>query len=339
MNLTSPPGVEVNVILPSLGAIWRGTMIALGVAAAIPSSVGDMRSHPHPARSFDDAVARARQIIVRDDSVVADGGATILLSHAHRTPRAVVLLHGFTDSPRQFAELADSLFAHGDNVLVPRLPHHAERRRDVGELARLTAAELCQVADRSVDVAAGLGDSVIVLGLSVGGTMAAWTAEHRPEVRRAVVIAPPFEAGRWPSMLERPLVNLGNHVPNVSRRATPDSARPDRDPGIATRGLAQILRFGMAVRRDAEKYTPVNAEVLFLVNAHDRTVKEAPVMDLARVWNGRGIPVSVYELPDSLSLPHNIVDPLAGRSDAAAVLPTLQALVHGGTPSPWIAHR
>ena len=49
---------------------------------------------------------------------------------------AVVLIHGFTDSPRQFAELADSLYAAGDNVLVPRLPHHALRQRDVGELAR-----------------------------------------------------------------------------------------------------------------------------------------------------------------------------------------------------------
>lgn len=311
-------------------------MILLGFAAVIPSTVGDVRSHPRPTRTFDDAIDRARQMIAADDSVVAPGGATILLAHPYRAPRAVVLFHGFTDSPRQFQRLADSLFAEGDNVLVPRLPHHAEAGRDVGALAKLTAAELCHLTDRSVDIAAGLGDSVVVMGLSVGGTMAAWAAEHRPEVRRAVVIAPPFEAGRWPSLLERPLVNLANHVPNFSRRAAPDSARPDRDPGFSTRGLAQILRLGMAVRRDAERFTPPTAEVLFLVNAHDRTVKEAPVLDLARVWNNRGIPVSVYELPDSLSLPHNIVDPLAGRSDAAAVLPTLEALAHGDQPGMWV---
>jgi carboxylesterase len=251
----------------------------------------------------------------------------------------VVLLHGFTDSPRQFATLADSLFAQGDNVFVPRLPHHAERGKDVGELARLTASELCRTTDEAVDVATGLGDSVVVLGLSVGGTLAVWAAEHRPEVRRAVVVAPPFEVARVPSMLERPLVNLGAHVPNISRRSAPDSERPDRDPGFATHGLAQVLRLGMAVRRDAERMLPSRAEVLFLVNANDRTVKTAPVLDLARVWNRRGVAVSVYEIPLSLGLPHNVVDPMQQPGNAAVIFPTLSALAHGERPTEPIAAR
>src|SRR5262249_8926071 len=160
-------------------------------------------------------------------SVAAPGGATILMVHGARTPRAIVLLHGFTDSPRQFAALADSLYQSGDNVLVPRLPHHGEAGKNAKELAHVTAAELCRTADAAVDVAAGLGDSVVVVGLSVGATMAAWAAEHRPEVRRAVMIAPAFEVTHVPSMLEKTLANIGNHVPNMTRRATPDSARPD----------------------------------------------------------------------------------------------------------------
>jgi esterase/lipase len=250
-----------------------------------------------------------------------------------------VLLHGFTDSPKQFQALADSLYARGDNVFVPRLPHHAERGRDVGALARLTAAELCHAADAAVDIGAGLGDSVVVMGLSVGGTLAAWAAEHRPEVRRAVVIAPPFEVAHVPSMLERAIVNLGSHIPNVTRRSAPDSERPDRDPGFATHALAQVLRLGMAVRRDAEHLAPARAEVLFLVNANDRTVKTAPVLDLARLWNARSVPVAVYEFPDSLELPHNIVDPMQRRGNDAAVYPTLEALAHGDRPPRWISTR
>ena len=178
-----------------------------------------------------------------------------------------------------------------------------------------------------------------MLGLSVGGTLAVWAAEHRPEVRRAVVIAPPFEVARVPSMLERPLVNLGSHVPNISRRSAPDSERPDRDPGFATHGLAQVLRLGMAVRRDAERMLPARAEILFLVNANDRTVKTAPVLDLARVWNRRGVPVSVYEIPVSLGLPHNVVDPMQQPGNAAVVYPTLSALAHGEHPPAPIASR
>ena len=314
-------------------------MLILGIAAVVPATAGDVRSHPNPAPDFEHAVGRARQMVAADSAIAALGGAPILLVHGARAPRAVVLLHGFTDSPRQFATLADSLFAQGDNVFVPRLPHHAERGKDVGELARLTASELCRTADEAVDVAAGLGDSVIVLGLSVGGTLAVWAAEHRPEVRRAVVVAPPFEVARVPSMLERPLVNLGAHVPNISRRAAPDSERPDRDPGFATHGLAQVLRLGMAVRRDAERMLPSQAEVLFLVNANDRTVKTAPVLDLAHVWNRRGVAVSVYEIPLSLGLPHNVVDPMQQPGNAAVIFPTLSALAHGERPTEPIAAR
>jgi esterase/lipase len=330
---------ERIVILPSLTAMWRGAVLILGIAAVVPATAGDVRSHPNPAPDFDHALARAQARVAADSTAAAPGGASILLAHGGRSPRAIVLLHGFTDSPRQFAALADSLFAEGDNVFVPRLPHHAERGKDVGELSRLTAAELCRAADEAVDVAAGLGDSVIVLGLSVGGTLAVWAAEHRPEVRRAVVVAPPFEVARVPSILERPLVNLGSHVPNISRRSAADSDRPDRDPGFATHGLAQVLRLGMAVRRDAEHLLPKRAEILFLVNANDRTVKTAPVLDVAGVWTRRGVPVSVYEIPGSLGLPHNVVDPMQQPGNAAVIYPTLAALAHGERPASPIVAR
>jgi esterase/lipase len=314
-------------------------MVVLGIAAVLPAGAGDMRSHPNPTQDYDAAVARAREFIAADSAVVAPGGESILLVHGGRAPRAVVLFHGFTDSPRQFAALADSLYARGDNVFVPRLPHHAERGRDARQLSRLSAADLCRTGDAGVDIAAGLGDSVIVVGLSVGGTIAAWTAEHRPEVRRAVVIAPPFEVTHVPSVLEKPLVNLSSHVPNVTRRAAPDTARPDRDPGYTTHALAQVLKLGMAVRRDAPRDVPARAELLFLVNADDGTVKTPAVLDLARVWNERGVPVSVYEFPDSLGLPHNILDPMWRQSDASVVYPTLEALAHGQSPPAWLRAR
>jgi pimeloyl-ACP methyl ester carboxylesterase len=314
-------------------------MLALGIAAALPARAGDLRSHPRPARDYNVAVTRARAIIARDDRIVAEGGAPILLAHGTRAPRAVVLFHGFTDSPRQFAALADSLYARGDNVFVARLPHHGERGRDARELAKLTAEEMCRVADEAIDIASKLGDTVIVAGLSVGGSLAAWTAERRPEVRRVVVIAPAFEATHVPSMLERPLVNLSAHVPNVSRRLQADSARPDRDPGFATHGLAAVLRLGMAVRGDAQRFAPPRTVVLFVINAHDGTVKPSPVLDLAHVWNRRGVPVSVYQFPDSLRLPHNVIDPMQPPASIAAVYPVLRALIQGEQAPGWLTRR
>ena len=325
------------MILPSLGAVWRGTMIAIGFAAGIPARAGDVRSHAHPAASFADAVARAGQMVTQRDADAAAGGETIFLSHGRRTSRAIVLFHGLTDSPRQFAQIADSLYADGDNVLVPRLPRHSIQNKDVRELRGLTPGELCHFADETIDVAAGLGDSVIVMGLSIGGTLAAWTAEHRAEVRRAIVISPAFEVTHVPSMLEKPLVNLGAHLPNFSRREAADSTHPDRDPGFATHGLAAVLRLGMAVRGDADHHVP-GGEVFFVVNDHDRTVKTAPVLDLARAWRQRAVPVSIYELPDSLGLPHNVIDPLNGAA-TTVVPPILLSLTRTGEAPSWVARR
>jgi alpha-beta hydrolase superfamily lysophospholipase len=325
------------MFLPSLGAVWRGTMIVIGFAAGIPARAGDVRSHAHPARTFADAAFRAERMILERDADAAPGGETIFLQHGRRTARAIVLFHGLTDSPRQFGALADSLFRDGDNVLVPRLPRHSIQHKDVRELGGLTPGELCRFADETIDIAAGLGDSVIVMGLSIGGTLATWTAEHRPEVRRAIVIAPAFEVSHIPSMLEKPLVNLGAHLPNFSRRESPDTAHPDRDPGFATHGLAAVLRLGMAVRAEAERHLP-QGEVLFVVNEHDRTVKTAPVLDLAREWRKRAVPVSVYVLPDSLGLPHNVIDPLNGAA-TTVVPPVLLSLARTGDPPGWVGRR
>lgn len=327
------------MILPGLSSIWRSAAFAVGLAALAPMRTGDLRSHPEAAPDYASAVERATRLIASEDSLVAPGGGSILLTHGVRTPRVVVLLHGFTNSPRQFAALADSLFDAGDNVFVPRLPRHALRGKNVRELAGLTAAELCRATDAAIDIAAGLGDSVVTLGLSVGGTLSMWAAERRPEVRRAVVIAPPFEMNAVPSLLNRLLVNLGARLPDVSRSSPADSLRPDRLPGFTTHALAQVLRLSMNVRRDASFATPLSPEVLFVINARDRTVKSAAVLDVARAWNNRGGPAAVYEVPDSLALPHNVIDPAEPNANAARLLPAFVALAHGESPGQLVRQR
>jgi hypothetical protein len=42
--------------------------------------------------------------------------------------------------------------------------------------------------------------------------------------------------------------------------------------------------------------------------------------------------VSVFELPDSLRLPHNIIDPRYGRAMGEAVLDLLRELAYGERP-------
>ena len=73
--------------------------------------------------------------------------------------------------------------------------------------------------------------------------------------------------------------------------------------------------------------------MVFLVNANDRTVRESAEEALAREWARHGASVSVFELPDSLRLPHNVVDPPEGRALGAKMRELLRELSYGERPS------
>jgi esterase/lipase len=321
-----------------IGVSWHAVVLLFGLVAFAPTRLGDLSSHPDPVTTYAAAIQRITSVQRAEDSVVASGGGSILLSHGRATPRVVVLFHGLTDSPTQFLPFAQQLYTEGANVYIPRLPHHAERAGNVAAMKRLTAQELRDVGDASTDIARGLGDTVIVAGLSAGGTIAAWIGQYRSEVRRVVLIAPALEVTHIPSMLHGAVLRIALRVPNVTRASPHDSTEPDREPGWATHAVAQTLKLGVAVRNAAGDRAPQAREMLFLLNAHDHTVAASASLDLAREWrrHGDGV-VRVFELPDSLELPHDVVDPRHPGSNPRAVFPVLDALVIGKTPLPWVA--
>src|SRR5919108_1772152 len=85
---------------------------------------------------------------------------TRLYTHGRATERALVLLHGFTNCPRQFDELGRRFFDQGWNVLIPRYPRHGYSDRLTDAIAELRAEHLMAVADRSALAASGLGERV-----------------------------------------------------------------------------------------------------------------------------------------------------------------------------------
>ena len=286
----------------------------------------------HSRAAYTSSVAAISRRQAVDDSIAVPGARSILLVGGAPTARAIVLLHGLTDSPRQFEAFAYLLHADGNNVYVPRLPQHGLRGGNVGSLSALTAAQLRGVADSVVNEAQGLGDSVVIVGLSMGGTIGAWIAQQRA-VSRVVLIAPAIEPGRIPSMIDRPLIGLADRLPPITRRSPPDSARPDREVGFNLRAVAEILELGSSILGQAARAASRTRDIVVLVNAADRTVRESAAEGLARDWLQHGATVFVFELPDSLRLPHNIIDPIHGRVGGNAVLDLVRELAYGSQPA------
>ena len=320
-----------------LGIAWHTVVLFFGLVAFTPTRLGDLNAHPMPVADYTAAINRIMALQSAEDTVVAPGGGSILLTHGHRTARVVVLYHGLTDSPLQYFPFAQRLFAEGDNVFVPRLPHHAEKAGRVANMGRLTAQELRDLGDASVDVARGLGDTVIVSGLSAGGTVAAWVGQYRSDVQRVVLVAPALEVTHVPSLLNGTALRIALRLPNVTRASPRDTTEPDREPGWATHAVAQTLKLGVAVRRTASDKPPAVHDLTVLLNTYDHTISNGAAIDLARRWHSHGGATHIYELPDSLRLPHDVIDPRHPGSNTAAVYPVLDALIAGGKPADWVA--
>jgi carboxylesterase len=322
------------------GTVGRKRAIGLALLAlalwlalwfTLPHGTPDVAPEP-AAASYTRAVAMIARRQAADDRVAVPSARSILLTRGAPSARAIVLLHGLTNSPQEFEPLARRLHADGNNVLVPRFPLHGLRDGSARSLATLKASQLRAFADSVMSEAEGLGDSVVVAGLSLGGTVAAWIGQERA-VRRAVLIAPALEPGHIPAILDRLLVGLVDRLPDVTRRSARDTARPDREPGFSTRAIAELLELGGSVIRDAAREAPRTQQFVVLVNAADRTVRESAAEALARDWARHGAAVSVFELPDSLRLPHNIIDPDRGRVMGAAMLELLRRLTYREQPS------
>ena len=336
MPNATPKGQLAAAILTVSG------LILISLVAFVPLPTSNLESRPHVVRSYDSAFAAAVRQQRSDDSVAAPNGRSIVLGHGHVTARSVVLLHGFTNSPHQFDSLADVFYRDGDNVYVPRLPNHAERGSDPAALAKLTAEVLCAAADRAVDIGRGLGDSVIVVGLSGGGTMAAWIAQSRADVRRVIIIAPLIAVSHVPWALEVPVVAVALRFPEITHADPRDARQPDRELGWSTHGVGEILRLGLAARRASVVTSPATRDIRILLNANDRTISRSAVLGLGRRWLQHGASVEVFELPDSLGLPHDVIDPRQHVRRIDVVYPVIRALADGEvpparfvTPIPW----
>jgi carboxylesterase len=287
-------------------------LIVLGLLTAfvtVPVDTRSLPATPHPAADYASAMSTLELMRTSDTGLVMPDGASLALVHGRRTPRAVVLIHGLTNSPRQFRELAQLIHDRGDNVIVPRLPLHGLRAANVDVLREVTAERYRSFADTAVDIARGLGDTVIVVGLSAGGNAAAWIAQHRGDVARVVIIAPALRLARVPQVLATPTLNILERVPNYTYRQTPDTLRPHAYFGVSTRGLGETLRFGASVMADGDRSAPLVHDITLVLNDNDRTISQSSAMALADQWRAReGVAVTIHRFDRTLRLPHDVID-------------------------------
>jgi len=335
-NPTRPTHRWLRRIGVAIGALVAAIVVVLVVMAILPVSTTGLGATPNPAPTYAAATARFAQV-QKDDAPARPVCRSRLLTEGHRTARVVVLFHGLTNCPRQMLDLAKKLHADGANVLVLRAPGQG-MPGGVENMADVSAEDFRDFASGAVDMAHGLGAQTTVVGLSLGGMLAAWAAEEQPDVYRAVVIAPAFQLGSVPAWVNDAFVNVFSRLPNMNIPGEGVESVPHAyPPGTATWPTAEMFRLGTQVLQRAGAGHPHVKYLDLIVNDADGTVSNGAALEWAAQWQKSGHVVTVVHIPECLGLPHDTIDAGQPGQDIALVYPIVVAMAEGAAPPPITA--
>lgn len=329
--------VGIHKIISALLAFITILVIALVVMSLLPFRVKNVPG-PDPSTSYEDAVARYEAIAegenARPDLIPVC--RTKLLTHGEKVQNAIVLYHGFTSCPEQYAELGQQFYDQGYNVLIPLQPHHGEVDRLNPSLGELSSEELAAFGMETVDIAHGLGDFVTVSGISGGGTITTWLAQERDDIDVAMPVSPFLGIGFLPTLVTRPVSHILDDIPNIMQWWDPikKENNPFTDefqyPRFGTHALAEYLRLGFAAENDVKNEPPAG-RIIMVSNASDPSVSNDVIDQFVGLWkehisSGAAL-VESYRFEKELGLPHDIITPARFESNTTVVYPKLMELL------------
>ncbi|MFN8496681.1 MAG: alpha/beta hydrolase [Anaerolineae bacterium] len=282
-----------------------------------------------PTASYEEAITRIGAIQGQEGSPINDVCHTRLWTHGHRTERALVYFHGYTNCPAQFDQLGETLYQKGLNVYVPRLQYHGYKDVMTDDQAKLTTDMLVRLTNDSIDIAHGLGESVTVMGLSAGGVMAAYAAQFRADVDLAVVMSPSFAFPFAPAFVSGLAKAIVPHIPNIfiwwdPRVKEKIQGPPYGYPRFSTRALINIFKAGDGVLAEAKHKPPAARRVILITTDADTAIHLPTAYKLGKEWKTNApdrVKTLTFAKDDKII--HDMVDPRQTAQRIDAVYPVL----------------
>jgi esterase/lipase len=140
------------------------------------------------------------------ENLKADNQARVIWADSSgiKTPYSIVYLHGFSASPMEgFPVHQEIARRFGANLYLARLYGHGIDEPEA--FLDLTPQKLMSSAAEALAIGKLLGDSVIVMSCSTGGTLSAYLAAHLEGIHSLILYSPNFDfADRKADMLTKP---------------------------------------------------------------------------------------------------------------------------------------
>jgi pimeloyl-ACP methyl ester carboxylesterase len=294
-----------------------------------------MENYSGQQMDFQTAVTRIKTIQDSEGPGLHPLGRTRLLSHGRKTQTAILWFHGYSATPQQFIPLGQKCFDLGMNVYIPRAPHHGIDDRLTEDTRKLTEDELKTWAEESLQLARGLGEKLIVGGLSMGGAVTAWLAQIHPEIDQAIVIAPAIAYRVLPSFLLPMAIPVISWLPDSMHWW--DAKLKEKIEGadynyawVSMHGLAIFPRMGMEIRKLNRKTPPAAKEIWMVINDHDADVDGVYVQKVAEEWRAKKPgAIHIYHFPDELGIIHDCISVEQPKQRVDIVYPVLMDIING----------
>lgn len=316
--------IHIKRFLAIFKKIGVTLLILLIGAFFVVLPVPTFQSIPNPASSYDDALKKISAIQAGEAALpLSPEGHSRLMIHKEKTDRVFVLLHGLSSCPEQFITFGKILFDQGNNVVILRARCAGYSSVWNEKQLEQSGQDLINQAAESLDIAAGLGEHITLIGLSAGALGAAWMAEHRPGIDHVLLIAPFFGAYGWSLPALQAATTLLLYTPNFYIKKKEPLPLPKYVyPGYGTRCLAKTLELSRAIR-SFQGTLPVKRLDIFLSDA-DFVVNNQLTQKVAQQWTLRNPgKIFLHKFPAALQIPHDCIDPHSQNNKTAWSYPPI----------------
>lgn len=204
-------------------------------------------------------------------------------SHAADGARGALVLHGFTGNPGSMRGLAEAFADAGYDVELPRLPGHGTT---IDDMLTTRWADWSGEADRAYKSLADRCRSVVVAGLSMGGSLTLWLAGQHHEIAGIVCINPATQPQppEIVDILEAMLVGGTTIMPGIGSDIADPAAHETAYEGTPLPCLIDFVDSGLAVI--APTYASLRMPLLLLNSPQDHVVEPAQSEFLATHYGG-----------------------------------------------------
>ncbi len=189
--------------------------------------------------------------------------------HGEITAKAVLLIHGWTSSPYEMRELGSHLYQQGHNVMGIRLAGHGTSS---ASFSQCSWTDWLHSARIGLAAARLLGNEVIVVGESMGGSLAVLLANEYPTwIEKLILCAPCFQiANRLAPFSRFRLVR--KLIPVFDSGPEPPWMQGHWYTVVPTTGVAELVRAAAAARRSSRC---LKTATLIIQAANDAMVNPA----------------------------------------------------------------